>query len=234
MKRSLALRNWCLAHVKHWLALIGTVTPRWAILMADESLNYLETSRWLTANGYRVPRRVKHRDELFDLIGREVGERDVLYLEFGVYYGESLRYWSKVLKSPRSVLHGFDSFEGLPQPWKDNAGKGSFSTGGAVPEFDDPRVRLFIGRFEDVLPAYEAPAMDAVVINIDCDTYESTACVLTRFRHGLVKGAYLYFDEFCFRGHELRAFQEFVGGSGLEFRLRGIDRTLHNAVFQVV
>jgi len=45
----------------------------------------------------------------------KVRDKKVLYMEFGVAYGASIRYWSRELKNPTSVFHGFDSFEGLPE-----------------------------------------------------------------------------------------------------------------------
>lgn len=55
----------------------------------------------------------------------------MLYLEFGVYKGESLRYWARELKHPDSKLHGFDSFEGLPKDFDVNGryGKSAFNVG---------------------------------------------------------------------------------------------------------
>jgi hypothetical protein len=234
MNTSLGLKNSCLTLVKDWLTRLGAVAPAWSISYLDESLNYLQVGRWLKSNGYKIPNRFRHRNDLFDLIATEVGDREAVYLEFGVYYGDSMRYWSKLLKNPGSVLHGFDSFMGLPEPWKDNARKGSFSTRGEVPEFDDPRVKLFIGMFSDVLPDYHVPEIRPLIINIDADLYSSTIYVLRALRGSIASGTYIYFDEFFSREHELRAFDEFIRETGLKFRLRGADRTLHNVVFQAV
>ena len=44
----------------------------------------------------------------------EVQDQRVLYLEFGVFRGRTIRYWSRKLRHPETRLHGFDSFEGLP------------------------------------------------------------------------------------------------------------------------
>jgi Macrocin-O-methyltransferase (TylF) len=234
MNTSPGLKNSCLTLAKDWLTRLGAVVPAWSISYLDESLNYLEVGRWLRSKGYKIPTRFRHRNELFDLIAAEVGDHEALYLEFGVYYGESMRYWSKILKNPRSILHGFDSFMGLPEPWKDNAQTGSFSTRGEVPVFDDPRVKLFIGLFGDVLPGYRVPDVRPLIINIDADLYSSTIYVLRALRGSIVSGTYIYFDEFFSRGHELRAFDEFIRETGLGFRLLGADRTLHNVVFQAL
>src|ERR1700686_553567 len=76
--------------------------------------NYLETGRWLNDNGFVVPSRSKRRDDVFAAAVSEIGDKQVLYLEFGVYQGDTMRYWCRHLTNPQSRLHGFDSFEGLP------------------------------------------------------------------------------------------------------------------------
>jgi hypothetical protein len=188
----------------------------------------------MRAKGFDVSCRVMHREQLFDLLGERIGDRRVLYLEFGVHRGESVRYWSKLLRHPESRLHGFDSFEGLPETWNPRAPKGHFTTGGVVPAIDDRRVTFFRGWFQDTLPTYQAPPHDTLVVNIDCDLYSSTISVLNAV-HSLIKpGTYIYFDEFFDRAHEMRAFDEFLSSSQLRFRLMAADVGLVRAVFECV
>jgi hypothetical protein len=92
------------------------VTPR-AIHNLNAAINYLEVGRWMRAHGYDVSHRYAHRERLFDIVGAQVGDREVLHMEFGVWQGDATRYWSKLLRNPKSKLHGFDSFEGLPESW---------------------------------------------------------------------------------------------------------------------
>src|SRR5208282_2854043 len=50
-----------------------------------------------------------------------------LLLEFGVAGGTSIRH---IASSTRSLVHGFDSFEGLPEDWSGrHEPKGAYSTG---------------------------------------------------------------------------------------------------------
>src|SRR5262249_14727846 len=149
--------------VKYWLTRAGELVSPRMIYNLDSSVNYLEVGRWMRANGYETTRRVDRREELFDTVAAQVPQRDVLYMEFGVYRGDSMRYWSKLLRNPKSKLHGFDSFEGLPESWLPQRPKGHFSLYGQVPQIDDPRVQFFRGWFEETLPSYTCPTHDVLV-----------------------------------------------------------------------
>lgn len=56
------------------------------------------------------------------------------------------------------ALHGFDSFEGLPERWNADHAKGHFSTAGQIPEIADNRVTFFKGWFKEILREYAPPA----------------------------------------------------------------------------
>jgi hypothetical protein len=164
--------------LKYALTRVGGVLPYETIRKANGMLNYLEAGRWLRACGYDLPNRFRSREELYDHIGTKIAAAKVLYLEFGVWTGTSMRYWSRLLQNPESLLHGFDSFEGLPEGWGPRHPKGAFSTDGQVPTFADPRVRLFRGWFQDTLPTYSLPPHDILVVHIDADVYSSAIFVL--------------------------------------------------------
>jgi hypothetical protein len=101
--------------IKYFLLDCGALLPARAILGLDQALNYLRVGRWMRSKRYDVRGRFTRREELFDLVGKQVGTHEVLYLEFGVFQGQATRYWSKLLLNSNSKLHGFDSFEGLPE-----------------------------------------------------------------------------------------------------------------------
>src|SRR5208337_4929169 len=160
--------------LRYWLARAGDHLTQKQINNMKGVLRYLEAGFLIRQLGYRVGRIkpfVEWSENLFDLVGREIGDKKVLYLEFGVWKGESILYWSKLLKNPESKLQGFDSFEGLPEDWNDKYPKGSFSTGGAIPVIDDPRVQFFKGWFDHSLPAYRIPEHEVLVLNLDADLY---------------------------------------------------------------
>jgi hypothetical protein len=204
------------------------------------SLRYLELGSLLRQMGYpleRVKNLVGKREDLYDLIGAEVADRDVLYMEFGVFEGYATRYWSNLLRNPKSKLHGFDSFEGLPEAWIESKrvmDKGHFSTDGAIPVFDDPRVQFFKGWFDQTLATYVVPDHEVLVINFDADLYSSTKCVFDKMASYIVPGTYLYFDEFNDPQHELRAFGEFRTACKYRFELRGATALLRQVVFECV
>jgi len=59
----------------------------------NAAVNYLEVGRWLKANGFDSSPRYGTREQLYSAIGSAIAEERVLYLEFGVYEGYSMRTW---------------------------------------------------------------------------------------------------------------------------------------------
>jgi hypothetical protein len=197
-------------------------------------VNYMRLGNWMARHGYRVARRLPDRYAVFEVVAEQVRHKRVLYLEFGVFQGASMRYWASALKHPEARLHGFDSFEGLPEDMDMDGPylRGTFDVKGQIPQIDDPRVEFFKGWFEATLPAYRPPEHEVMVIVIDADLYSSTQCVL-RYLGPLIKaGDFLYFDDMSRPEHEPRAFEEFVRESGRRFRLVAVDYSLNNAFFE--
>jgi hypothetical protein len=219
---------------RYWLTRAGGYLAPNQIHAVNATAKYLEIGQQLRKFGIRVGPTFDTREKLFDLAGREVANRDVLYMEFGVYQGATVRYWSKLLRNPDSKLHGFDSFEGLPEVWTDAAGRGHFSTNGTIPTVDDPRVKFFKGWFDQTLPAYQVPDHEVLVLNFDADLYSSTKCALDRMSNYIVPGTYLYFDEFSDLQHEFRAFVEFCSSSSRRFVVRGATTSMLCVLFQCV
>jgi O-methyltransferase len=217
---------------KYFLTRIGALLSARAVYGLNASLNYLDVGRWMRTKGYDTSRRFSRREELFHLVAKEVGHREVLYLEFGVFQGEATRCWSKLLINPNSKLHGFDSFEGLPEYWLPHRDRGHFAMDGALPQIDDARVKFFKGWFDKTLPTYECPRHEVLVVNLDADLYSSTALVLKALKDQITPGTYIYFDEFNHRDHELRAFEEFINETGMKFSLLGVTRTMEHVLFR--
>jgi hypothetical protein len=194
----------------------------------------MRLGRWMKTHGFRFQRRFPDRDQVFAAVAPKFKDKRVLYLEFGVYKGDSMRWWSQALTHPESRLHGFDSFEGLPEAFDDSGGryaKGWFSTGGQVPSIDDARVQFHKGWFEQTLPGFQIPEHDVLVMTLDADLYSSTIYVLNQMRPHIKAGVYIYFDDMSRPDHEPRAMEEFMQTSGLKFRPLAADVTLNNAFF---
>jgi hypothetical protein len=163
-------------------------------------------------------------------------DAEVLYLEFGVYEGDTIRQWSTLLKNRATRLHGFDSFEGLPEQWDDHSGsflkKGHFSTQGRIPQIPDNRVKFFKGWFQDTLPKYEFVDSPVLVIFLDADLYSSTSYVLKTLRPHIKVGTIIYFDEFWDRYHEMKAFEEFLVETSMRFELLAVANGMRCVTFR--
>jgi Macrocin-O-methyltransferase (TylF) len=222
-----------LGYVKCLLTLIGAQFSDHALLQLQAFVNYLRIGRWMRNHGFFFPNRVSSREEVWAAMITKLRDQKVLYMEFGVASGASIRYWSRELKNPTSALHGFDSFEGLPEqagPWY----KGQFDASGRVPIIDDPRASFFKGWFDQVLPRYHPPPHDVLVINMDADLYSSTIYVLNYLRPHIKPGTLIYFDEMNHLDHEPRAFDEFTSQNSIKFRSVCADRTLAHVSFECI
>ncbi|WP_156751833.1 class I SAM-dependent methyltransferase [Mycobacterium sp. E2497] len=197
-------------------------------------LSYLELGHWLAHDfSNATVDVVADQFALFDRALAKVRGQRPLYLEFGVFEGRSMRWWSQHLPHPQARLIGFDSFEGLPQDWRPGLGAGHFDVGGEPPKIDDARVSFVVGWFDDSLPKFDVPEHDQLIINVDCDVYSSAATVLSWAEPLLQPGTLIYFDEFPDRDHEMRAFKELMARSPREFRPLATARG-HHWLFEVV
>lgn len=193
---------------------IGRRLPTRTLADLRSVLGYMELGHWLANQpGYPRPRVFNTRKDLYAYALTQIHGSQPLYLEFGVYEGESLRWWSQHLKDDSARLVGFDSFEGLPEDWRPGLDQGRFATNGP-PQIDDPRVSFVVGWFDKTLPAYNPPEHDQLVVNIDCDLYSSARTVLAWLEPHLRPGTLVYFDELPDHDHELRAFFESLAANG--------------------
>jgi hypothetical protein len=159
---------------------------------------------------------------------REVNHKDGLYLEFGVYKGDSINHFAEL--TPDVTWHGFDSFEGLPEAWTLGAKAGAFSIGGNLPPVRG-NVRLTKGFFEQTLPGFVAQhrSEKIALLHVDCDLYSSTVTILEQVGDMLVPGTIIIFDELInyhgWEEGEFKAFTEFVAARKLAFEYVAYNRT---------
>jgi len=150
--------------------------------------------------------------ELIDYALQAVGI-DGHYLEFGVFTGGTIRYIAR--RIGQRTIHGFDSFEGLPEAWSGfNLGGKAFDRKGQMPRVPN-NVRLHLGYFDASLPPWlDEHSGPIAFIHLDCDIYSSTKTVFKLTAPRLAPGTVILFDEYFnfpnWEQHEFKAFQEFV------------------------
>jgi Macrocin-O-methyltransferase (TylF) len=222
------------AHLKRFLTWLGGRLPEslvWKLHMAGK---HVHVGRWMKEHNFSCDVRVRHREQVIEAMARPIAEKQVLYLEFGVFHGGSMRQWVKWLKNPKSKLRGFDSFEGIPENWSGYIKKGELTTGGVMPNIPDERVRFIKGWIENTLPVYKMEENEVLVIFIDTDLYSSTYFVLKHLKDYFKVGTLFYFDEFAVVEHELQAFDDFIRDSGMKFELIAADYGMMNVAFRRV
>ena len=141
-------------------------------------------------------------------------------LEFGVASGRTIRHWARLW--PDETIHGFDSFEGLPETWLWNIRKGHFAQ--KLPRVPG-NVQLHKGWFNETLPEWMNNSGPVAFLHIDSDLYSSARYVLDTLAERIVPGTVIVFDEyFNFPGwqqDEFRAWQEFVAEKQIKYEYLG-------------
>lgn len=228
------LREPALGIMRGSLVRVGARLPDRARYHLNATYDYLALGGWMSGRGL-APGHFPDREAVYAQMAARCADERVLYLEFGVAGGASMRAWCRLLHHPESQLHGFDSFEGLPSDWILGRAAGHFDQGGRPPQIDDPRVHFHKGWFSDTLPRFVWPTgWQRLVVNFDADLYDSTALALSFVEPHVTAGTLLYFDEFNHHEHELRAFDEFLTRTGLRVRAVGEARAMSQVAFEVV
>lgn len=158
--------------------------------------------------------------------------------EFGVASGVSFLSFARCLEilergfdhKERRRLHGFDSFDGLPELGAQDRSpqvqdpemrRGGFHVPEAYADLSEyvhlnRHCTLHPGWFKDTIPRFleQNPHVSFALVHVDCDLYESTREVLERVWPHVSAGGTLVFDELFhpdFPGETL-AFREFFAG----------------------
>lgn len=173
----------------------------------------LDAWNYIKSAGTTMPRIIGTKFDAFRL-GLNAAQNAGLVLEFGVRFGMTIRQISSLVDQQ---VHGFDSFEGLPEAWHHEQ-KGSYTTNHVIPEVP-ANVHLHKGWFEDTLSEFVKTHRDPVrFMNIDCDLYSATKTVLELLSAQIVPGTVIVFDEYIGNEHwredEFKAFQEAVHAFG--------------------
>lgn len=214
---------------------IGRALPPKAVARIRQGVGLLEIGSWTARECQSVPALVDGRSEVFSIaLDRINGAEQPLYVEFGVYAGESLTWWSSHLANRSARFLGFDSFQGLPHDWQAWQGalpKGLFALD-RLPDISDDRVSLISGWFEATLPGFEFPTHDVLVVTMDADLYSSTALVLAELASVLKKGDLVYFDDFPMEEHS--ALADVCSKTGLRLDPIAMERQGFNWLFTVI
>ncbi|MCP4536819.1 MAG: hypothetical protein GY832_06705 [Chloroflexi bacterium] len=179
---------------------------------------------------YPLMTRFLYFKRLFDLVEDIKGD----VVECGVGQGHSLLQFAFLVKEEMKgrKLWGFDSFEGFPEPskedksprnpkkgeWGDTSVHGVLSLlgdAGLDSQFTLSQVTLVSGFFGDSLDKYRGSGI--ALLHIDVDLYQSYLTVLEQLYSKVVPGGIILFDEYletleqvCFPGAQ-KAIDEFFG-----------------------
>jgi len=159
------------------------------------------------------------------------------WAEFGVGKGVSTRRIYDCIKD-KTILHLFDSFEGLPEDWirKNDClvKKGRFACDPPDWIFTKNNIKVYKGLFKDTLLEFvESQKKKLGFINIDCDLYSSTKTVFENLDGLISIGTIIHFDEYYnydgWEYHEFKAFMEYTTDWDRDFEYLG--RTNHCQVW---
>ena len=166
---------------------------------------------------------VKTRFEVMDKAISTISIEKGLVLEFGVWRGDSINYIAK--KLPNEKVYGFDSFEGLPEMWRDGMDKNTFQI--SYKEFKNLRfldnVVLVKGHFDETLSTFfKTNYLPIKFMHVDADLYSSAKTIFKGAYDLIVHGSVIVFDEFFnypnWENGEYKAFSEFINEKNLEFK----------------
>lgn len=198
-----------------------------SVLPSNILLEKLLAISLLTRNYAKVfsTRRYKTREEMWRSGLDKLLSSQIIYLEFGVWRGNSINYIASIVSDANARFFGFDSFEGLPENWETMArtnDAGMFSLDGISPRCSDARVNFVKGWFQDTVPEFigtlQIDSYETLVVHYDADLYSSTLlCLMSVDR---LKKKYLaIFDEFP--GHETRALYNYQQATGAQVEFIG-------------
>jgi len=156
-----------------------------------------------------------------------------LICEFGVFGGTTINH---IAAQTSLTVYGFDSFEGLPERWREGYREGHF----AVRELPTVRdnVELIRGWFDRSLPAFlQEHREDVSFLHIDCDLYSSTKTVFDLLKGRIKPGCVIVFDEYFnypgWEEGEFKAFREFLSETGLGYEYVGYNRLYESVAVKI-
>lgn len=175
--------------------------------------------------------------EVHDVAIKEISinSYDGIIAEFGVYTGKTINHIAKNL--PNYKVYGFDSFQGLPEFWRDGFDKGTFKLE-KLPEVES-NVELVVGLFEKTLPRFlKNENRKIAYLHVDCDLYSSIKTVFNYLKDRIVSGTVIVFDEYFnypgWEEGEFKAFQEFIKETGKEYKYLTYNRKHEQVAVKII
>lgn len=164
--------------------------------------------------------------KLYNFVNNNYGNNPIDYLEFGVWYGGSMKEWIKINNNPDSRFYGFDTFTGLPEVWQGftkNAAEHTFTAHGDSPDISDSRVIFVKGLFQNTLNDFFLgyPVTNQLIMHIDSDIYSSALFVLTKCDPIIRAGTVIIFDEFSSVMDEFRALNDYCSAYRRSYEVIG-------------
>lgn len=196
-----------------------------------KSLRYFLLRRAVETSAEFIEQNMHHaqpfetRDGLYRYILAQA-PKEGMVLEFGVHDGHSI---NAIAKMTDKSVHGFDSFEGLPDdgiiPTEKEGGAkwfvGKMGEQGRAPKVRE-NVILHKGWFDEVLPKFYQDFDEKIsMIHIDSDIYSSALTVLENSKDRMVEGTCIIFDDYLnydgWQKNEHRALTEFAEKTGMKY-----------------
>ena len=150
-------------------------------------------------------------------------DKESLFLEFGVFKGDSINLFAKRLKKINAEIFGFDSFKGLKDEWmtEEFNPPGTFDLKGKKPRVEK-NVKLIDGWVEETAKEFFSKNSKRIAfIHFDLDTYSSTSFVLKLIKNGFKPGPIILFDVFYgfpnWEKYEYKAFKEEIDENKFKF-----------------
>jgi hypothetical protein len=169
------------------------------LVLSARFMQLLKSSSWGTNSTLLLNRYQLWSEKLIPRI-----KTGAVVFEFGVAAGAATKWWAKK-ELPLAGWHGFDTFTGLPTPWRrggvDVVNAGVFDQSGSQLKF--PQVdtayplKWHKGLISETLvkSKFRIPSECQKIILLDVDLHGPTKEVLFYFANHLKPGDLIYFDE---------------------------------------
>jgi hypothetical protein len=221
------------ARIKQYFGIGSVATDGADLNLVEQLAAAADSSSYLNTEMIGCPR----YGNMLDLLAAAIRGTAIvngMILEFGVFSGKTINHLAGLTTQ---TVHGFDSFEGLPEDWRPNFRKGYFRRED-LPEVRD-NVKLHVGWFDKTLPPFVIEHPGPVgFLHVDCDLYSSTKTIFHCLADRIVPGTVIVFDEYFnyvgWRNHEYKAFREFIAYAGLRYKYIGVVPAHQQAAVQII